>query len=142
MATPTKLQLVVVSQDRQLLSKEVVSITAPTTEGEITVLPQHVPLFTQLQTGLLTYRSGKEEDQFVVSKGFMDVGVDGTVTVMVDTAVYARDISLERAEAAVRAAEQTMSVSQDRRELMMAEASLRLALLEVKVAQSTKRRLS
>jgi F-type H+-transporting ATPase subunit epsilon len=142
MATPTKLQLVVVSQDRQLLSKEVGSITAPTTEGEITVLPQHVPLFTQLQTGLLTYRSGKEEEQFVVSKGFMDVGVDGTVTVMVDTAMHARDISLERAEAAVKAAEQTMSITQDRRELLMAEASLRLALLEVKVAQSSKRRMS
>lgn len=140
MASPSKLQLTVVSQERQLLSEEVVSITAPTTEGEVTILPQHVPLFTQLQTGILTYKIGNQEEQFVVSKGFMNVGVDGAVTVMVDVAVHARDISLDKAEAAVKAAEATMSITEDRRELLMAEASLRLALLEIKVAQASHRR--
>jgi len=140
MATQSKLYLTVVSQEKQLLSKEVSSISAPTTEGEITVLPQHIPLFTQLQTGLLTYKVGKEEEQFIVSKGFMNVGSDGVVTVMVDTAVHARDVSLEKAEAAVKAAEETMSMTQDRRELFLAEASLKLALLEMKVAQTSRRR--
>jgi len=57
---------------------------------------------------------------------------------MVDSAVEARAISLQKAEQAVQAAHETMSKTVDERELMMAEASLKRALLEIKVAQRTK----
>lgn len=135
----TKLKLTVVSQEHQLLSTEVDSVTAPTTEGEVTILPQHLPIFTQLQTGILTYREAGEDAQIVISKGFLDVAPESEVTVMVDTATHARDISLERAEEAVKAAHETMSATQDQRELLLAEASLKQALLEIKVARSTKK---
>lgn len=133
-----RLKLTVVSQERQLLSEVVESVTAPAAEGEITILPDHIPLFSPLQTGVLTYRNGGES-QIVISKGFLDVGVDNNITVIVDTAVHARDISLEKAEAAIKAAQETMTTTQDRRELLMAEASLKQALLEIKVARATKR---
>jgi len=131
--------LTVVSQERQLLTAEVTSVTAPGSQGELTILPEHIPVFTQLQAGVLTFRQGKEETQIVISKGFLDVAPNNEITVMVDTAVHARDISLEKAERAVQAAQETMTTTQDRQELLMAEASLRQALLEIKVARSTKR---
>src|SRR5690606_32189386 len=96
------------------------------------------PLFSPLQSGVLTYRNGGES-QIVISKGFLDVGVDNNITIIVDTAVHARDISLEKAEAAIKAAQTTMTTTQDRRELLMAEASLKQALLEIKVARATKK---
>lgn len=133
-----KLKLTVVSQERQLLSEMVESVTAPAVQGEVTILPDHIPLFSPLQTGVLTYKNG-EETQIVISKGFLDVGVDNNVTVIVDAAVHARDISLDKAEAAIKAARETMITTQDRRELLMAEASLRQALLEIKVARATKK---
>jgi F-type H+-transporting ATPase subunit epsilon len=134
-----KLTLIVVSQEKELLSAQVDSITLPASEGEVTILPAHVPLFSPLQPGVLTYRDGQQEDQIVVSKGFLDVGPDSQVTVIVDSAVHARDISLEKAESAMKAAHETMSNTQDRQELLMAEASLRQALLEIKVAHATRR---
>ena len=54
---------------------------------------------------------------------------------MVDSAKLARDISVQKAEEAIAAAKETMSISEDRRELLLAEASLKQALLEIKVAQ-------
>lgn len=135
----TKLTLTVVSQERQLLSETVDSVTAPAQEGELTVLPDHIPLFVQLQQGVLIYRQGKEENQVVVSKGFLDVQPNNQVIVMVDTAVYAREISLEKAEAAIEAAHQALANPRDRQELLLAEASLKQALLEAKVARSTKK---
>ncbi len=134
-----KLTLTVVSQEKELVSAQVESITVPASEGEITILPDHIPLFSPLQPGVVTYRDGKAEEQIVVSKGFLDVGPDSQVTVIVDSAVPAREISLEKAEAAMKAAHETMANTQDRQELLMAEASLRQALLEIKVAQATKR---
>jgi F-type H+-transporting ATPase subunit epsilon len=140
MATP-KLKLTIISQERQLLSTEVEMITAPTADGEITILPGHIPLLSRLQTGELRFKNGDIENTFVVSKGFIDVAPQNEVVVLADSAVEAREISIEKAEAAVRAAHETMSKTTDQRELMMAEASLKRALLEIKVAQKTKHTL-
>ena len=75
----------------------------------------------------------------MVSKGFLDVGPNNQITVMVDTATHARDISVEKAEKAIQAAQETMKTSRDQRELLLAEASLKQALWEVKVARASKR---
>jgi F-type H+-transporting ATPase subunit epsilon len=132
------LHITIISQEKQLETVDAEQITAPTSEGEITVLPGHIPLFSRLTTGELTYKHGSSTSTYVVSKGFIDVSPDDSVTVLVDAAVDAREISLEQAEAAVKAAQETMAQSEDRHELMLAEASLKLALLEIKVAQKTR----
>lgn len=134
-----KLQLTIISQEKQLETTEAESLTLPTVEGEITVLPGHIPLLSRLQAGELHYTNGKETHSFVISKGFADVGPDNAITILVDAAVHAREISMEKAHAAVAAAQHTMTQSTNREELMMAEASLKRALLEIKVAEKTKR---
>lgn len=142
MAAPeTSLRLIVVSQERQLLDVVVDSVSAPSTEGEITILPGHLPLFTQLQLGILTYRQGTEAEEIVVSRGFLDVSPHNEITVMVDTATHAREISPQQAETAVKAAEETMkTASRDQREFILAEASLKQAMLEMKVFQARGKR--
>jgi len=132
------LHVTVITQEKQLSSFVAHAVTAPTVQGEITILPGHIPLFAKLQTGELRYQTEAEKDSFVVSKGFIDVGPNNQIMIMVDSAVEARAISLQKAEQAVQAAHETMSKTVDERELMMAEASLKRALLEIKVAQRTK----
>jgi F-type H+-transporting ATPase subunit epsilon len=139
MSETKKLQLVVVSQNQQLLDQAVDSITVPALEGEMTILPHHIPLFTPLTAGEVVYRTGPQTASLVVSKGFLDIGPEGSVTIMVDAAVHDRDISMQKAEEAVRNAQQTLIQSKDAAELLRAEAELRRALLEIKVAQKTKR---
>lgn len=134
-----KLDLRVVSQERELLRESVDSLTATTVEGEVTILPGHIPLFTKLDTGELIYRNDKEENSIVVSKGFMTVAPNNEVTIMADTAVHAREVSEEKAEAAIKAAHETLRTSADQRERIMAEAALRRALLEMRIAERTKR---
>ena len=129
----------IVSQERKLVSVEVESVSIPTSEGEITILADHIPLFTKVKTGELVYRQGSEIVSVVVSNGFMNVSPEGEVKVMVDSGVLDRNISLEKAQTAIKAAQETMEKTQDQRELMMAEASLRQAMMEVKVAQKTKK---
>jgi F-type H+-transporting ATPase subunit epsilon len=134
-----QLLLTIVSQEKQLLSVKVESITAPASQGEVTILPDHISMFTRLDPGILIFRIGDEEHSFVVSNGFLDVNEGSSVTVIVDTATAARDISLVKAQQAIEAAKETMSQTTDRRELLMAEASLKQAMLEVKIAQKTRR---
>lgn len=135
----TKLKLQVVSQEKELLNAEVDAVNAPASEGEITILPDHIPLITRLEVGELRFQENKHWNSIIVSKGFLTISQDNKVTVMVDSATHARDVSISQAQQAVKRAEESMKLSKDKRELLMAEASLRLALLEMKVAQKTKR---
>ena len=134
-----QLQLRVVSQEKELPSGKVDSITLPTASGEITILPGHVTLFSQVKLGMMTIRRGKEEQFVVVSDGFLNIAPDNEVVIMIDSGVLDRDISLQAAEKAVKAASETMTKTVDQRELMMAEASLRRALLEVQIANRTRK---
>lgn len=134
-----KFPLKIVSQEKELLSIEVESVSLPTTEGEITVLYKHIPLFSQLKTGELIYRIGEEEKSVVVSNGFVNISPMSEVTIMTDSGILARDISVSKAEAAVKAAHETMKKTQNQRELILAEASLRQAMIEIRVAHKTKK---
>jgi len=137
MSEKKKLTLRIISQERKLLEETVSKVTLPSTQGEITILPSHAALLSQTQVGHLRFTKDGVEQSVVVSKGFVDVSPSGVVTVLVDSATHARDISVEKVQAAIKAAQETMTHSEDKRELMMAEASLRLAMLELRVAQKT-----
>ena len=133
------LHLTILTQERELLTKTVTSLTVVTVQGEITVLPGHIPLFTKLADGELVYRvheNGKDETgSFAVSGGFLDVGPEGKVSVLADHAVRSEDISEARAEEARKAAEEAMKNRQSERDFKIAEASLRRALTELKIAE-------
>lgn len=134
-----KILLTVVSQEELLIKTKVDQITAPTVEGEITILPKHVALFSKLQTGELKYLEEAKEHSLVISSGFITVSPESEVTVMVDTATLERNISVTKAEEAIKAARETMTRTSDQRELLMAEASLKRAMLEIRIAQRSKK---
>ncbi len=134
-----QLHLTVVSQEKKLLEIDVDSITATPAEGEVTILPKHIPLFSQLVPGELIYRHDRQTSSLIVSRGFLDVGSDSQVTVIVDSALDAREASESKAQTAIQQAHQTMQSTQNQRELLLAEASLKLAMLELKIAQRSKK---
>lgn len=136
-----KFHLKIVSQERQLVDEEAHSITVPTTEGEITVLPRHVPLFAGLQAGLVRYIDSQNNPRvFVITKGFINVDPHDSVTIMTDSAVSEREISAQEAQQAIDLANQKIKkASANAEDLMRAEAELRYALLQLKVAQQTRK---
>ncbi len=132
----------IVSQEKQLDSLTVDGLTVPTSTGQITVLPKHIPLFTTLVTGELIFHHDKQKhESFAISKGFLDVGVDNQVTVIVDSVVHERDLNVQKAEAAIAQAEKILAETDvSRQERIQAEASLRQALLELKIAEKSKKK--
>lgn len=138
------LKLTIVSQEEKLTETTATQVTAPGSEGELTILPYHSPLFTRLKTGVLYYTDDKDQSKhnLVVSKGFITVNPDNEVTVMVDTAVDERDISVDKAEQAIADAKETINdKTASERELLQAEASMRKAMWEIKLAQKRKSNL-
>ncbi len=98
------MRLTIVTPERNLFDAEVDQVTIPTAEGEITVLPHHVPLVGVLLPGELTIKQGSATIPLVVSGGFLQVS-DNMVKVLADTAERVEELIEERAVEAHKRAE-------------------------------------
>ncbi len=72
MSTKT-LQLKIVTPERVVLEETVDQVTLPTIEGEITILPDHIPLVSALKSGDIVAKKNGEPIPFAVSGGFIEV---------------------------------------------------------------------
>lgn len=102
------LRFQLVTPERTVLSEELDSLSCPTTQGQITILPGHIPLVAALEAGELVAKSGREERYIHVSGGFVEIRPDNEVIVLADAAEHYYEIDAERAQAARDRAVQAM----------------------------------
>jgi F-type H+-transporting ATPase subunit epsilon len=125
-ATPEKL----VYED-----KELDSVTLPTSMGEITILPNHIPLVVKIAPGEVTIRKKSQEHILVTMQGFMHLDKTGNIVVLSDYAIRSEDVELAKVEEAKKRAEAAMKEKTSEKDFAIAEAELRKTLLELKIAQ-------
>ncbi|MGB0910376.1 MAG: F0F1 ATP synthase subunit epsilon [Nitrospirales bacterium] len=131
--TAGKILLEVVTPDHRLLSQEVDYVSAPGSEGDFGVLPGHCHFLTTLRIGELQYRIGEKTEFMSVLWGFAEV-TPKKVTILAEIAEKAEDINVERAEEAVRDAEQKLERGGLPSEVKEAQISLEKARLRQKIA--------
>lgn len=126
----------IITPDGSIFDGDVDAISLPTPDGEITVLPHHIPLISIVVPGTIMVRTGKDEQLFAVSRGVIEV--DGKVIrVLTDTADRAEKLEEAAVEAAKARAEKLRSEKRQDEE-GFAEAT---ALMEREIARlSTIRR--
>ena len=132
-----KYALRVVSVERSLFEGDVEFMVANGADGELGILAKHAPLMTSLKPGPLRIQEviGGPEQVIFVGGGFLEV-LPERVTVLADVAEHAEEISIERAEAARKRAQEklagTLTTAEEiefQQALAMAEARLQLARL-------------
>ena len=103
-----KLSLEVVTPFRTVLNEDVDSVTLPGIEGELGILPEHVPLLTTLDTGIMSYVNDSGNTQAIaVHWGYAQV--DGNnVRVLAELAETADEIDLPRAQEAEKKAKELL----------------------------------
>ena len=135
-----RIQLEVVTPEKLVLRESVDEVVLPGLGGELGILPEHTPLISQLQTGLLTYRKGTEKKSLHVSGGFVEVLPD-RVSVLADVAETPEEIDYERAQRARERAETRLLASQQGApgagdiDVLRAQVKLRRALTRMDLAR-------
>ncbi len=111
------------------------SVSLPTTTGEITVLPHHVPLVSLVQAGELRIKKAGVETSLAVAGGVIEIRPNSEVYVLAETVEPADKIDLTRAETArARAVEmmsQAQTIDEEEFALIMAKMEKELARLRV-----------
>lgn len=96
-----------ITPERTVYQDEVDSVSLPTPDGEITILPHHIPLITMLGPGVVRLRRGNDENFLSCSNGVVKVDSSG-VTVLADSAEKADELVEEEIEKARENARELM----------------------------------
>lgn len=133
------MKLIIVTQEKELLSEEVDSVTAMTTTGEVTILPGHIPLMTKLADTEFVYRMKGVAKSLALTGGFLNVEPDDKIIVLADSGVRSEDINEAKAEEARKKAYEAMQNEKlSNTDMKIMEGQLRKAILELKVANRRK----
>ena len=131
----SKLKFEIITPERVVLKDEVDQITIPTAEGEITILPNHIPLIAVLRPGEIIAKKGKEEIAMSCSGGFIEVTGD-KVLILADTAEKAEELVEEEIEKARERAQKILEEKHiDAEKYADAAAAMERELARLKVAR-------
>lgn len=106
------LTLEIVTPESRVFSDTVDTVVIPTVEGEIGVLPGHIPLVTKVNDGELRVTKGNTTQLLAVSGGFAQVSGD-KVSVLAEHACSEDTIDEKAVEEAMNRAEQQLHDAKD-----------------------------
>lgn len=127
--------LEIVTPERKVYDQEVDMVVVRGAEGELGILPNHIPLVTPLMIGPLRIKRDTHTENIAISGGFMEVR-KGKVVILAETAELSNEIDLERARAARERAERRLQAKRDDVDHRRAEMALQRALNRMKVAKN------
>ena len=125
-------KLEVTTPTGRVYSKHVDMVTLPGQEGEMGILPMHVPLIALLGDGEIVAKRGNQEDRLLVTGGCAEITPDRVAVIT----VFATDeavIDENKAEAARARAEARLKEKLSPNEAALVQASLTHSLAQLKI---------
>src|SRR3972149_9514171 len=134
------MRLEIVTPEKIAYSEEADQVTLPTALGEITVLPGHTPLVTQLLPGELVLKKGNQYSILASGAGFAEI-TGKKVSVVTDLAQRPEEIDERAAEEARKRAEEALTERErlSEEEFAVTAANLQKALAQLRVKRKQKR---
>ena len=140
MADMKKFQLEVISPERVFYTGEVEMVELTTTEGDIGVYADHIPLTTIVAPGVLTITENSEDDvirEAAVLEGFLEILPD-KVTILAQSCEWPEEIDMKRALEAKARAERRIKSLDAHVNMQRAELALRKSLVRINLAEQKK----
>jgi len=130
----------IITPEKIAYSEDADQVSLPTAEGEITVLPGHIPLVTQLLPGELTLKKGNQYIVMAAGGGFAEI-TGKKVSIATDLAQRPEEIDERFAEEARKRAEQALTERErlSEEEFAVTAANLQKALAQLKIKRRHRR---
>ena len=125
-----ELQLQIVTPEGRAFTDDVDQVVVPGVEGELGILPGHIPFVTIIKPGELKALQGGKTLALVVGDGFVEI-TGKHVVVLTDIALKAEEINENEVEEAIARAQQSLKEKHDNAEQQAIEATLRKSLVQL-----------
>ncbi len=80
------INLKIITIEGVFFSGEVTEVVLPTDNGQISVLPDHIPLVSKLKEGVVLLKTTTGDKEISISSGVLEVRPESEVYVLVDSA--------------------------------------------------------
>ncbi|MGM8364789.1 F0F1 ATP synthase subunit epsilon [Virgibacillus sp. W0181] len=124
----------VVTPDGPVLEDDFEMISCKAENGELGILPGHIPMVAPLTISSVRLKRGSDEEKIAVNGGFLEVRPD-KITVLAQSAEKPSEIDVTRAEKAKERAEQLLQSNQDQVDFQRAELALKRAMNRLDLAK-------
>ena len=132
MADNSSFLLRIITPDRIFYENQVKMVEFNTTEGEIGVLPGHIPLTVIVKPGILNITEGEGDKEAALHAGFAEI-LPEQVTILAEIIEWPEEIDEERAEAAKERAEERLRSRTPETDIARAETALQRAMARINV---------
>ncbi len=125
-------KLRIITPDRVFYEGEIEMVEFNTTEGEMGILPGHIPMTVVIKPGILTITEADETKEAALHSGFAEILPDGVV-ILAEVVEWPSEIDLERAEDAKERAEERIKEHAPETDMVRAEAALLRSIARISV---------
>ena len=125
------LKCTITTPEKVVLEKEILQVSIPTDNGEITILPNHIPLVGIIKPGTISIKTSEGEEFVAVFGGFFKVDEKG-VNLLADSANQVSELDLDKIETAKRKAEEALLNARNKEDVDYAGLT---AVLEKEIAR-------
>jgi len=134
------LHLKVITPKKVVLEEDVQSVTVPSSEGELTILPYHTNLFSLLKEGIVRIKKDNREDYLAIGGGYAET--DGkNLNVLVSRAYGQNEIDEQLTQKAMDEAKKAMAAAKDKNQRAEAISLLRRSVIDMKLLKKRKARI-
>lgn len=134
-----QLQCEVITPDKIIYEGNVDMVVAPGTDGELGILPLHMPIVTTLRVGELRLKHGDDKQDYIaIDGGYMEVSED-KVTILATAAEYASKMDVAEINKIKEEIEARLaSIPKDSDEFFTATAELERAVNRLSIFERRK----
>jgi len=116
----------VMAPNRTVWNSEAQEVILSTNSGQIGILPNHAPLLTALDIGVMKIRIDSKWTAMALMGGFAMID-NNQMTILVNEAEKANDINSEEAQNAFQAAQANLTEASGRKQVIEANLALKRA---------------
>ncbi len=118
----------IITPERKFYEGDATMVEFNTVEGQIGVLPMHIPLTTVIAPGICTITEGEEKKRAAIHAGLAEILPD-KVTLLAEIAEWPDEIDLQRARSAEDRARERLASKAEDVDVLRAEVALKKALV-------------
>lgn len=134
-----KFTLKLIAPDGVKYEAEASAVKLPTPDGEIEVLPNHMPLVSLLSAGEITIINDNTSKLIATEGGVVEIA-NNLVKILADTAQEANDLDEMKILEAKKAAQERLANAKDDIEFTEAAAQLEKQIMMAKIASRRKKK--
>lgn len=125
-------KLRIITPERVFYEGDIDMVEFNTTEGEVGVLPGHIPMTVVIKPGILTITESEGTKEAALHSGFAEILPEGVV-ILAEVVEWPSEIDAQRAEAAKQRAEERIRSHTPETDMARAETALLRAIARISV---------